>query len=52
MIKNFTGIDAPYEAPVNAEIVVKNHELTVEGGVKVIVDYLMEKGLVTLKPKA
>lgn len=52
VIKGFTGIDAPYEAPVNAEIVVKNHELTVEEGVKVIVDYLTEKGLVTLKPKA
>lgn len=51
VIKGFTGIDAPYEAPDAAEITIKNHEVTVEQAVKVIVDYLEEKGLAKLKVK-
>ena len=32
-IKNFTGIDAPYEAPVEAKIEVRTDEVGVEEGV-------------------
>ncbi|KAJ3210561.1 Adenylyl-sulfate kinase [Dinochytrium kinnereticum] len=46
-IKNFTGINAPYEAPEKPEIHILNHTLTVEEAVKQIMDYLTEKGLVT-----
>lgn len=43
VIPEFTGISAPYEAPDNAEIHIKSHELTVEEAVKQIYDYLKEK---------
>ena len=39
-IKNFTGIDDPYEEPENAEIVVSTESQTVEESVDQIVDYL------------
>jgi adenylylsulfate kinase len=29
-IKGFTGIDDPYEAPVNPELSIKNQEMTVQ----------------------
>lgn len=42
-IKNFTGIDAPYEAPVNPEIHIKTESLTVEEAVNTIVEHLTNK---------
>lgn len=51
VIKEFTGVSAPYEEPVNAEITVRTDQLSVEQAVKVIVDYLEEKGLVKLPVK-
>ncbi|PUU82391.1 Adenylylsulfate kinase-domain-containing protein [Tuber borchii] len=47
-IKDFTGISAPYEAPENPEIRVQTDKVSVEEAVKIIVDYLQEKGLVKL----
>lgn len=41
-IKEFTGISAPYEEPLAAEITVKNVDITVEQAVQQIVDYLEE----------
>lgn len=43
-IKNFTGISSTYEAPTNAEIVVKTAELSVEECAKQVVRYLEGKG--------
>lgn len=40
-IKNFTGIDAPYELPGNAEIVVKTDLQTVEESVDQIVQFIL-----------
>ncbi|KAK7739945.1 Adenylyl-sulfate kinase [Cytospora paraplurivora] len=45
-IKDFTGISAPYEAPLNPEITIKTHENTVEESVAQIVKYLQEKNLI------
>ena len=45
-IKEFTGISAPYEAPEAPEITIRTDQLSVEECVKVIVDYLAEKGLI------
>lgn len=39
-IKEFTGISAPYEEPLNAEIHIHNDKLTVEEAVQQIVKYL------------
>jgi len=43
-IKGFTGIDDPYEAPENAELVVDTEQLTAEGAAKQILAYLTDKG--------
>jgi adenylylsulfate kinase len=39
-IKNFTGIDDPYEAPTSPEIHVKTDEMTLEQEVRIILDHL------------
>lgn len=46
VIKEFTGISAPYEAPEKPEIVVKTAEKSVEECVVQIVEYLVAKGLI------
>lgn len=48
-IKEFTGITAPYEAPEHPELHVQTDKQSVEECVKVITDYLFEKGYVTKK---
>ncbi|GAA6011661.1 hypothetical protein JCM10207_004199 [Rhodosporidiobolus poonsookiae] len=42
VIKEFTGISAPYEAPESPELHIKTNEVDIPGGVKLIVDYLVE----------
>ena len=44
-IKGFTGIDDPYEEPVNPEIVVKNGECTPQEAAAQIINYLSQRGL-------
>ncbi|MDG6777359.1 adenylyl-sulfate kinase [Thiomicrorhabdus sp. zzn3] len=39
-IKDFTGIDSPYEAPVNPEIHIVNDGITVEEAAGQVVEYL------------
>jgi adenylylsulfate kinase len=39
-IKNFTGISAPYEAPVNPSITVKTENKTIESSAKEVFDYI------------
>ena len=43
-IKGFTGIDDPYEAPIDAEVVVTTVEYTPQENARKIVDYLIERG--------
>ncbi|MCJ1284712.1 Adenylyl-sulfate kinase [Xylographa opegraphella] len=45
VIKEFTGVSAPYEEPEAAEVVVRSGETSVEEAVVQIVKYLEEKGL-------
>lgn len=51
IIKDFTGISAPYEAPETPEIHIDNTEISVEDGVKQIMDYLYKEGLIPQKKK-
>jgi adenylylsulfate kinase len=51
VIKEFTGVSAPYEEPDRAEIHIKSAETSVEEAVVQIVKYLEEKGLVKLGEK-
>lgn len=43
-IKNFTGIDDPYEAPESPEIYLNTATMSLEEEVNVIIDYLKQKG--------
>jgi sulfate adenylyltransferase len=43
-IKNFTGIDDPYEPPVNPELTIETVEKTAEQNAYVIFSYLRERG--------
>jgi sulfate adenylyltransferase len=43
-IKDFTGINDPYEPPLNAEITLDTVNNTPEENAQIILDYLMEKG--------
>ena len=45
-IKDFTGIDDPYEAPLNPELMLDTVAHSPEQNARLILDYLMAKGLV------
>jgi adenylylsulfate kinase len=40
-IKGFTGIDSPYEAPVNPAIEIKTQNQTIEESVNQLFDFLL-----------
>ncbi len=46
VIKGFTGIDDPYEEPLNPEIVIDTDKISLEEGTDIIINYLNEKNLV------
>jgi sulfate adenylyltransferase len=43
-IKGFTGVDDPYEAPVNPEITLSTVGVTPEENARIIIKHLEEKG--------
>jgi adenylylsulfate kinase len=45
-IKNFTGIDSPYEAPDSPEIVIKNDDLSIDQAAQTVIDYLSAHGYI------
>lgn len=51
-IKNFTGIDDPYEEPVRPEITIDAGKLTPQEATVSILDYLQTRGLVRLDESA
>ena len=44
-IKNFTGIDDPYEAPLNPELTLNSHEMTLKEEVEKILDLLHKRNI-------
>jgi len=42
-VKNFTGIDSPYEAPEHADIHIPTHELPIEQSIEKLLNYLLPK---------
>tara|TARA_E500000331_G_scaffold358640_1_gene428192 strand:+ start:14723 stop:15334 length:612 start_codon:yes stop_codon:yes gene_type:complete len=46
-IKGFTGIDAPYEAPLNPDLVVQTDKHDIEASAQIVVDYLVEQEIIT-----
>jgi len=47
-IKNFTGIDDPYEEPVDPEIHLHSDKMTLSEEVSIIVNYLKDHDVITL----
>lgn len=47
LIKNFTGVDDPYEVPEHPELIAKTEENTPEGIADEILDYLRSRGVVS-----
>ena len=45
-IRNFTGIDSPYERPQEPEVSLDTSRMGVEDCVEVLVGYLLERGLI------
>lgn len=45
-IKGFTGIDDPYEAPANPEILLSTVGKTAEDNAHEIINYLLERGFI------
>lgn len=43
IIKNFTGIDAPYEAPEQADLEIKTKEQPVEESAQILFEFIVEK---------
>jgi adenylylsulfate kinase len=46
-VKDFTGISAPYEEPLNPELTIDSSKLTVEESTRAVLNYLEEKGYAT-----
>jgi len=46
-IKNFTGIDDPYQAPEQAEIHLRTDQMTLQQEVEIIIDYLIDNGIIS-----
>jgi len=49
-IKNFTGIDDPYEAPVKPEIHLHTDKMTLDEEVQIVLDHLHKNGFI-LQPQ-
>ncbi|MDM5187713.1 adenylyl-sulfate kinase [Bacillus sp. DX4.1] len=47
-IKQFTGIDSPYEEPIQAEIIVETHLHSIEQCAEQIISYLQERSFIPL----
>ena len=45
-LKNFTGIDSPYEAPENPEIEIDTAEMSVEDAAERVINGLIERGII------
>jgi len=44
-IKNYTGIDSPYEEPTNPELVIDTERESLEESVAKVIDFLQSKGI-------
>ena len=44
-IKNFTGIDSPYESPVNPELIIETDKLDIEQSIEIIIEHLKQKNI-------
>jgi len=47
-IKNFTGIDDPYEAPDSPDLVLPTHQLSVQESCEKTINFLREQGIIKI----
>lgn len=52
LIKNYTGIDSPYEEPLAPELLVDTDRLDIDASVRLVLDLLAQRGVLTDKPAA
>jgi adenylylsulfate kinase len=45
-IKDFTGIDSPYESPKSADIHILNDKISIEKACEQIIDFLIENNYI------
>ena len=45
-IKNYTGINSPYEIPENADLIIDTDEETIEDSVSIIISFLKKKTII------
>jgi adenylylsulfate kinase len=45
-IKDFTGIDSPYEEPLSADLVIENDSQSIKDGVDQIIEFLQEQHII------
>jgi adenylylsulfate kinase len=50
VIKDFTGVSAPYEEPENPEIIVDTGRMPIDACVEQLYDYLIQKGYILRSP--
>jgi adenylylsulfate kinase len=46
VIKEFTGIDSPYEAPVNPDLVINTESETIEESTQKVISLLKDRGII------
>ncbi len=46
-IKEFTGIDAPYEEPMNAELIIDTSKHSLEESTEIVIKYLRDKKIIS-----
>ncbi|MFC7394390.1 adenylyl-sulfate kinase [Scopulibacillus cellulosilyticus] len=46
-IKNFTGLDAPYEPPDHPDLIVETDQLSIKDSVKQVIEFLERKGYIS-----
>jgi adenylylsulfate kinase len=47
LIKDFTGINSPYEEPENPELVIDTHNFSIEENVEQVIQYLKQNQLIS-----
>lgn len=45
-IKDFTGIDSPFEEPLSADLVIENDKQSIDAGVNQIIDFLITQQII------
>lgn len=46
-IQDFTGIDSPYEVPINPEMVIRNYNDSIESAAQMVIQYLKRQGYIS-----